>query len=193
MISLLALSLLACRPDPEAATPPVLEVDGVEVEADVRWEGDPSALILTVAPQGATIAGRPLDLLEYTLTGLGLDNPLDYAHWVVALVEGNLVDARFVVDGETWHLDPATVEGDLVLSDCPLVDDSDPGANVVGMADGELNIYQWNADGVSLTAGLRFTWTSLGTPDQDVEHSLHLDEIACAFGGEASGFCASAW
>jgi len=100
---ILLLLALGCRPEEVDRNPVVLTVDGVESEAAVQFLGDPDLLYLTVTPVDAVVAGVPFESLDFILTGLALDQALSYTHWVVVAVEGNLVDARFVVDGASYR------------------------------------------------------------------------------------------
>jgi len=185
MLTLLLLAACFSDKDDTGADPVEFSADGVKTTVDFTCTGDADHLQIGMVPVDAVVAGASVDALDWDLrlADLNYTHPLDYTDWAVVAVEGDIIDAAFTLGGIQYDLDPAPVAGGVVMGPAPFHLHDDALALPVGEASGDLNVYRLEPAGFDSTFYLEVTFTVDGGPDRDVVHTIHTDEIACAFLG----------
>ncbi len=158
-----------------------ITVDEVDSMAAVAFSGDRDQLLVTVIPEEAAIAGLPLDEVTLDLRLADIDDIGEDTHLLHGLLEGDIFDGGFTIDGVAYELDPAPVSGGVLLGPAPFHRADDSLALPVGEAEGDFNFYQLDDQGFDFSCALRFTFTAEGEPDRDIEHSVRVDTMVGSF------------
>jgi hypothetical protein len=110
-----------------------------------------------------------------------IDQEAEPAYWTVAAVEGDLFDLQLVIDGLTYESDPAPRSGPLLLGPAPLRDTS-TGA-VVGVCEGDLNLYVLDPSGYDFSTAVRWAFDPAADPEtlDDWPFTARFDPIVGSF------------